>query len=55
LRIAVLAARWAACEAAKGVLLRAPLKPTQPAELVQIAPPSTSVTVISVLLNDAFM
>ena len=45
----------AACWAANGVLLRDPLKPTQPAELVQIVSPSGSVIVISVLLNVAFM
>ena len=55
LRMAVLAQFKAACWAAKGVLLRAPLKPTQPAELRQIVSPSTSVKVINVLLNVAFM
>jgi hypothetical protein len=55
LRIAVLAQRWAACWAAKGVLLREPLNPTQPAEPEQIVSPSKSVIVINVLLNVAFM
>jgi hypothetical protein len=55
LRIAAPAARAAACDAAKGVLLRAPLKPTQPAELVQIVSPAVSVTVIRVLLKVAFI
>jgi hypothetical protein len=55
LRIAVLAQRCAACCAAKGVLLREPLKPTHPAEPEQIALPSKSVIVIKVLLNVAFM
>jgi hypothetical protein len=55
LRIAALAHRIAACWAANGVLLRDPLKPTQPAELEQIASPLGSVIVISVLLNVALM
>jgi hypothetical protein len=55
LRMAVLAQRWAACCAAKGVLFREPLKPTQPAELEQIVSPFKSVIVINVLLNVAFM
>ena len=55
LRIAELAQRWAALWAAKGVLLRDPLKPTQPAEPAQTVLPSKSVIVINVLLNDAFM
>jgi hypothetical protein len=55
LRIAILAQRCAACCAAKGVLLREPLKPTQPAEPEQIVSPSGSVIVINVLLNVAFM
>jgi hypothetical protein len=55
LRIAVLAHREAACEAANGVLLRDPLNPTQPAELVQITSPSISAIVTSVLLNVALM
>jgi hypothetical protein len=54
-RIAELAQRWAALWAAKGVLLREPLKPTQPAEAEQTALPSISVIVIKVLLNVAFM
>jgi hypothetical protein len=54
-RIAVPAARDAACDAANGVLLRAPLKPTQPAELVQIVSPAVSVIVIRVLLKVAFI
>ena len=54
-RMAVLAQRCAACCAAKGVLLREPLKPTQPAEPEQIVSPSGSVTVINVLLNVAFI
>ena len=37
--------------AAKGVLLRAPLKPTLPAELQQIVSPFTSVMVMMVLLK----
>jgi hypothetical protein len=55
LRIAVLAQRCAACCAAKGVLLRAPLKPTEPPERAQTVLPSKSVIVINVLLNVAFM
>jgi hypothetical protein len=55
LRIAVLAQFWAACWAAKGVLLREPLKPTHPADLEQMVSPSISVTVIKVLLNVALM
>jgi hypothetical protein len=55
LRIAELAQRWAALWAAKGVLLREPLNPTQPAEPEQTALPSISVIVINVLLNVAFM
>jgi hypothetical protein len=46
---------WAACCAAKGVLLRDPLKPTHPAELRQSVSPSGSVIVISVLLKVAFI
>jgi hypothetical protein len=53
--MAVVAQRCAACCAAKGVLFREPLKPTQPAELEQIVSPFGSVTVINVLLNVAFM
>src|SRR3990167_2232524 len=50
-----LAAAPAACPAAKGVPLREPLKPTAP-ELDQATTlPFTSVTVTSVLLNDAWM
>jgi hypothetical protein len=55
LRIAVFAQLCAACCAAKGVLFREPLKPTQPAELEQITSPSISVTVINVLLKVALM
>jgi hypothetical protein len=55
LRTAAPAQRCAACCAAKGVLLREPLKPTQPVELEQIVSPSGSVIVINVLLNVAFM
>ncbi len=55
LRIAAPAARCAACCAANGVLFRDPLKPTQPAELVHIVSPFSSVTVINVLLKVAFM
>jgi hypothetical protein len=55
LRIAAAAARWAACWAAKGVLFREPLKPAQPVELVHIVSPSSSVTVINVLLKVAFI
>jgi hypothetical protein len=55
LRTAVPAQRCAACCAAKGVLLREPLKPTQPAEPEQIVSPFGSVIVINVLLNVAFM
>jgi hypothetical protein len=55
LRMAVLAQRCAACWAAKGVLLREPLKPTQPAEPQQIVSPFWSVIVISVLLKVALM
>jgi len=55
LRIAALAQRCAALCAAKGVLLREPLKPTQPAEPEQTVLPSKSVIVINVLLNVAFM
>ena len=54
-RMAVLAQLCAACWAANGVLLREPLKPTQPAELEQMVSPSGSVTVMSVLLNVALM
>lgn len=54
-RMAALAQRCAARWAAKGVLLREPLKPTQPAEPAHTALPSMSVTVINVLLNVAFM
>jgi len=54
-RIAVLAQFCAACWAANGVLFREPLKPTLPAEAVQIVSPSTSVTVINVLLKVALM
>jgi hypothetical protein len=47
----------AACSAArcaaKGVLLRVPLKPTMPAEPVEIASPWALVIVTCVLLNDA--
>jgi Fe-S-cluster containining protein len=53
--MAIPAQRCAACCAAKGVLLREPLKPTQPAEPEQIVSPSGSVNVINVLLNVAFM
>jgi hypothetical protein len=53
--MAVRAARLAACCAANGVLLREPLKPTHPGELVHSVSPSTSVTVISVLLNVALI
>jgi len=55
LRIAALAQRCAALCAAKGVLLREPLKPTQPEEPEQTVLPSKSVIVINVLLNVAFM
>jgi hypothetical protein len=55
LRIAVLAQRCAACWAAKGVLFREPLNPTQPVEPEQIVSPFKSVIVINVLLNVAFM
>ena len=55
LRIAALAQRCAALWAAKGVLLREPLKPTQPAEPAATVLPSRSVIVINVLLNVAFM
>jgi hypothetical protein len=55
LRSAATEHRCAACWAAKGVLLREPLKPTQPPELAQIVSPSKSVIVINVLLNVAFM
>jgi len=55
LRMAALAQRCAALCAAKGVLLREPLKPTQPAEPEQTVLPSKSVIVINVLLNVAFM
>jgi hypothetical protein len=54
-RIAVFAHRKAACCAAKGVLLREPLKPTHPAEPAHIVSPSASVTVSNVLLNVAFI
>jgi hypothetical protein len=54
-RKAALAHLWAACCAAKGVLLREPLNPTQPAELEQMVSPFKSVIVISVLLNVALM
>jgi hypothetical protein len=54
-RMAVFAHRWAALWAAKGVLLREPLKPTQPVELEQSAFPSKSVIVISVLLKVALI
>jgi hypothetical protein len=55
LRIAVLAQRCAALCAAKGVLFRDPLKPTQPVELEQTVLPSKSVIVINVLLNVALI
>ena len=55
LRTAVPAQRCAACWAAKGVLFREPLNPTQPAEPEQIVSPFGSVIVINVLLNVAFM
>lgn len=55
LRIALLAHRCAACCAAKGVLFREPLKPTQPEEHEHIVSPLWSVTVINVLLNVARM
>jgi hypothetical protein len=55
LRIAVWAHRCAACWAAKGVLFREPLNPTHPAEPQQTVSPLTSVIVINVLLNVAFM
>jgi hypothetical protein len=55
LRMAVLAHRCAALCAAKGVLLREPLKPTHPAELEHTVLPSTSVMVINVLLNVALI
>jgi len=55
LRRAALAHCCAACWAAKGVLLREPLKPTWPAELEQIVFPFGSVIVIKVLLKVAFM
>ena len=55
LRIAMLAQLCAACWAAKGVLLREPLNPTQPAELEQIVLPSKSVMVTSVLLKVALI
>src|SRR5437660_11051981 len=48
---AVSAARWAA----KGVLLRLPLKPTVPAEAKQSVSPFVSVIVTMVLLNVALM
>src|SRR6516164_1744769 len=48
---AVSAARWAA----KGVLLRLPLKPTVPAEAKQSVSPLVSVIVTMVLLNVALM
>ncbi len=54
-RIALLAQRVAACDAANGVLLREPLNPTQPADLEQIASPFASALVISVLLNVALI
>src|SRR5262245_42270238 len=47
----VSAARWAA----KGVLLRLPLKPTVPAEAKQSVSPFVSVIVTIVLLNVALM
>jgi hypothetical protein len=53
--MAALAQRCAALCAAKGVLLREPLKPTQPAEPEQTVLPSKSVIVINVLLNVAFI
>src|SRR5688500_8744380 len=50
---------WAACSAArwaaKGVLLRVPLKPTMPAEPELIASPDPLVIVTCVLLNEALM
>jgi len=55
LRMASFAHRWAACCAAKGVLLRDPLKPMQPDELEQTVSPSISVIVINVLLNVALI
>src|SRR3970040_2077930 len=50
-----LAAAPAACPAAKGVPLREPLKPTAPQLDQATTLPFTSVTVTSVLLNDAWM
>src|SRR5437867_2161665 len=52
---AVLAAFSAARPAANGVLLRAPLKPTVPAEAQEIVSPLVSVIVTIVLLNVALM
>ena len=54
-RMAALAQRCAALCAAKGVLLREPLNPTQPAEPEHTVLPSISVIVINVLLNVAFI
>src|SRR2546428_12607669 len=52
---AALAACSAARPAAKGVLLRAPLKPTVPADAHDSVSPLVSVIVIIVLLNDDLM
>src|SRR5512135_2248632 len=51
--IAALMACSAARRAAKGVLLREPLKPAEPAEPQAMVLPSESVTVTIVLLKDA--
>src|SRR5512141_3112881 len=52
---AALMACSAARRAAKGVLLREPLKPAEPAEPQAMVLPSESVTVTIVLLKDAKM
>src|SRR5512142_1800277 len=52
---AVLAARMAACWAAKGVPLREPRKPSEPALDQHTSFPSRSVMLTSVLLKDAWM
>ena len=52
---AALPALIAACVAANGVPLRDPLKPIAPALDHETTLPSTSVMVMTVLLNDAWM
>src|SRR5450759_3657869 len=54
IEMAALIACSAARRAAKGVLLRLPLKPADPALPQQTALPWVSVTVTMVLLNDAY-